>query len=177
VLISTVDVYRCSLGADEQTPVTREGLCAYGLHRYELEEFVRSRFASLIVRLPGLFGQGLKKNIIYDFLNGNNTAAIHQASVFQFYDLAWLWADINLARDAGLPLVHFATEPLSVREIALEVFDSQFSNEPASQPARYDLRTCYDRLFGGQRGYLRERGQVLDAMRDFVRQEAPLVCR
>lgn len=177
VLISTVDVFQSSLGADEQTPVDPDGLCPYGLHRYELEEFARSQFASLVVRLPGLFGQGLKKNIIYDFLHGNNTDWIHQASVLQFYDLAWLWPDINIARNAGLSLVHFATEPVSVREIALEVFDAQFCNEPLAPPARYDLRTRYADLYGGARGYLRDQGEVLDALRDFVRQEAPLVCR
>ncbi len=123
VLISTVDVYPCSIGADEETPVTLEGLCAYGKHRYELEQFVASQFASLVVRLPGLFGKGLKKNILYDFLHGNQTDRIHRASVFQFYDLEWLWPDIRAAQSAGLSLVHFATEPVSVEHVAGEVFE------------------------------------------------------
>lgn len=176
VLISTVDVFRTSVGADEQTAVRPEGLCAYGKHRYELEEFVRSRFRSLVVRLPGLFGQGLKKNVIYDFLHDNHVDRIHQASLFQFYDLQWLWRDICLAREAELNLVHFATEPVSVAEIALEVFDAQFSNETAAPPARYDLRTRYAQLFGGGHGYLRDKTTVLAAMRAFVEQEAPLPC-
>jgi nucleoside-diphosphate-sugar epimerase len=177
VLISTVDVFQSSVGADEDSPVTTDGLCPYGKHRFELEEFVRSRFASLVVRLPGLFGQGLKKNVIYDFLHGNNTDRIHAASVFQFYDLLWLWPDMNLARDADLELVHFATEPVSVAEIALEVFDTPFSNEAATPPAQYDLRSRFASLFGGAGGYLRDRNEVLDAMRAFVRQEAPSTCR
>jgi hypothetical protein len=177
VLISTVDVFRSSIGADEQRPVSLDGLCAYGTHRYELEQFVTSRFASLIVRLPGLFGQGLKKNIIYDFLHGNQTDRIHRASIFQFYDLQWLWPDARVARDAGLNLVHFATEPVSVEQIAVEVFEMPFTNELPGSPARYDLRTRFASLYGGSAGYLRDRTSVLDAMRSFVREEMLLPCR
>ena len=66
VLISTIDVYAKPNGADENAPMTLEGLQAYGRNRLELEELVRGRFDSLIVRLPALFGKGLKKNFLFD---------------------------------------------------------------------------------------------------------------
>lgn len=177
VLVSTIDVFQSSLGADEHSPVRLEGLCPYGRHRYELEEFVSSRFDSLVVRLPGLFGRGLKKNVIYDFLHDNNLDRVHNASVFQFYDLKWLWSDLSVARQAGLKLVHFATEPLSVREIAQAVFDIPFSNETVAPPAHYDLRSRFASLFGGTNGYQRDKASVLQAMQDFVSQEMPQPCR
>jgi nucleoside-diphosphate-sugar epimerase len=172
ILISTVDVFKSTPGVDEQTPVDRDGLCPYGDNRYELEEFVRSRFSTLVVRLPGLFGQGLKKNILYDFLHGNQTDRIHHASVYQFYDLERLWSDIHVANEAKLELVHFATEPVSVGEVACEVFQRRFDNAPAVQPARYDFRSRHAGLFGGRDGYLSSKPQVLEAMRQFAgRQE------
>lgn len=69
VLISTVDVYRDPVACDENTPADTENPAAYGRNRARLEQLVRGRFAdALIVRLPGLFGPGLKKNFLYDLL-------------------------------------------------------------------------------------------------------------
>lgn len=69
VLISTVDVYAQPNGADEKTPADFNNPAAYGRNRAQLEADVRAAYPdALIVRLPGLFGCGLKKNFIYDFL-------------------------------------------------------------------------------------------------------------
>ncbi len=69
VLISTVDVYAQPNGADEHTPADLGNPAAYGRNRAQLETAVRENYPdALIVRLPGLFGCGLKKNFIYDFL-------------------------------------------------------------------------------------------------------------
>ena len=77
VLISTVDVFQSPLGVDEDTPIDEAGLHAYGLHRRMLEKFVAETFEDhLIVRLPGLVGPGLRKNVIFDFLNDNNLQQI-----------------------------------------------------------------------------------------------------
>ena len=70
VLISTIDVFHNPNGKDEDAPVTTEGLHAYGLNRYRLEQWVRERHPdALIVRLPALYGLHMKKNFIYDFLH------------------------------------------------------------------------------------------------------------
>ena len=70
VLISTVDVLKDPNGADENTKIDTDGLHAYGYNRYQLELFVREMYPdALIVRLPGLFGDNIKKNFIYDFIN------------------------------------------------------------------------------------------------------------
>lgn len=69
VLISTVDVYERPLGVDEDTKIETGALHPYGLNRYYLEEFVSSTFDDhLIARLPGLYGENLKKNFIYDMI-------------------------------------------------------------------------------------------------------------
>ena len=69
VLISTADVYRDPTGVDEATVIATDGLHAYGLNRYLLEQWVRDAYPNAtIVRLPGLYGAGIKKNFIYDFI-------------------------------------------------------------------------------------------------------------
>ena len=68
VLISTVDVYEGSFPVTEKDAASGNG--AYGKNRHMLEIFVQENFPDhLIVRLPGLFGKGIKKNFIYDYIH------------------------------------------------------------------------------------------------------------
>lgn len=70
VLISTVAVYGDPVCVDENTAIDEAGLSTYGANRRRLEIFVEENYADhLIIRLPALFGTGLKKNFIYDLIH------------------------------------------------------------------------------------------------------------
>lgn len=70
VLISTIDVYKTPNGVDEKTTIDISGLQPYGANRYYLESQVRNQYPeAVIIRLPALFGNGLKKNFIYDYIH------------------------------------------------------------------------------------------------------------
>jgi nucleoside-diphosphate-sugar epimerase len=166
VLISTVDVHGDSRGVDESTPADTTQEQAYGRHRARLEEFVRGRFADvLVVRLPGMFGPGLKKNLVYDLVHQPEARFAHEASTFQFYDVRDLWGHVLLARDAGLPVVNLATEPVGAARLAQECFGVEYTCD--DRPAvHYDLRTRYARELAGRDGpYLRSSAEVLAAAR------------
>jgi len=67
ILISSIDVYKDSVGRDENSDMCREQLHPYGADRLLLEDWVRAAYpGSLVVRLPALFGKGLKKNFVFD---------------------------------------------------------------------------------------------------------------
>ena len=222
VLVSTVDVFRNSAGADEAAPVETAGLHPYGLHRYRLEQWVRENHPdALVVRLPALFGKNLKKNFIYDYIhripsmltrekfaelsgreprlnryyaaqeNGFMKAEVPEEeretvralfgglgfsalnftdsrSCFQFYGLDRLWDDIRTALDHGLKLLHLATEPVAAGELYRFLSGEDFVNELAAPPACYDFRTRYAELFGGEKGYIRSREEVMKEIREFV---------
>lgn len=168
VLISTVDVYPDSIGVDEATPIDPDAGAPYGRHRLMLERFVRERFDATTIRLPALFGTGLKKNIVYDLLNDNRVDRICPDSVFQFYPLDHLWKDVGVVREHGVPLVNFATEPVSVRQVAREGFGIEFENPDATQPARYDMRTRYAQLFGRKGSYMLHADEVLESLATYV---------
>ena len=69
VLISTVDVYPDRVDVDENTVIDESRLVPYGFNRRLLEKWVEQTYPEhLIVRLPGLLGQGIKKNFIRDIL-------------------------------------------------------------------------------------------------------------
>ena len=172
VVMSTVDVYPTPIDVDEDTPIDAAAQQPYGKHRLELERLAAAHFPRVLsVRLPGLFGPGLKKNAVYDLLHDNEVHKIPADGVFQFYNLARLWKDVRTALAAGLALVNFATEPVSVREVAREAFDIDFTNDPGVKPARYDVRSRHAAVFGGRGGYLYSREQVLGELKAFVAAE------
>lgn len=172
VLISTVDVFKNPQGVDEDSPIEEDGLHAYGLHRRLLEKFVENYFPKhLIVRLPGLVGPGLRKNIIFDFLNNNNLDAIESRSVFQFYPMVNLWYDIQAALKKDLKLVHLTAEPVSVAEVALQGFGRPFSQEFANTPARYDMQTRYAEQFGTLGRHQYSAREAIQAIRAYAQSE------
>jgi dTDP-4-dehydrorhamnose reductase len=172
VLISTVDVFSDSIGVDEETLVDESGLLTYGLHRRLLEMFVERHFPnSLIVRLPGLIGPGLRKNVIFDFLNNNNLQAIESRGVYQFYPMVSLWYDIQIALNAGLKLVHLTAEPISVADVSMKGFGKVFDHILPKAPASYDMRTIHAQVFGVIGHYQYSARETIQAIRAYSQSE------
>lgn len=177
ILISTVDVFKHPNGVNEDSIVDTEDLHPYGLHRRELEVFVDEHFErSLIVRLPGLVGPGLKKNIIFDIHNKRVIDNIDASAMYQFYPTVNLWFDIASALEFGVKLVHLTAEPISVEELAKEGFGRSFEQSSPSGSISYDLQSKYARLFGGNGNYQYSKSESIQAIRAFAQTE-PRVSR
>ncbi|MCB0359362.1 MAG: hypothetical protein KDD44_06990 [Bdellovibrionales bacterium] len=170
VLISTVDVFSEPLGVDECSDPTRRAQHSYGQHRYLLEQVCQELFPNIVVvRLPGLFGPGLRKNALFDFLSGNNVDRIDSRGVFQWYNTERLWSDIERASAANISLVHLATEPCSIATLHEEVFGAPFTNVTAGEPARYDMRSRFSTHWNSRGdGYQYAVDEVFEDMRKFV---------
>jgi hypothetical protein len=172
VLISTVDVYPETRGVDEDTPIDPDANHPYGRHRHIVEEFVKRSFpVRQIVRLPGLFGAGLKKNVIFDLLNDNCLEMINDRCSFQYYPLDRLWDDLKTVKETGLELVNFATEPVPTSEIIDEFFSGKAIDigKKASKEAHYDILTKYAENFGNAGQYLLSKDDVMQALDEFVK--------
>lgn len=79
VLISSIAVLADFAGGDDEATQAFQHTLAYGRHRRLLEAFVEDRFQqSLIVRLPALFGRGLRKNFIFDLMNPVPSMLTHE---------------------------------------------------------------------------------------------------
>lgn len=168
VLISTVDVYQNSVDVDETTPLSPEGMQPYGLHRLQAEEFVQDQFPqSLIVRLPGLYGEGLKKNLIFDILNDRPLHTFHAESQFQFYGLDRLGRDILVARQAGLPVLNLAVEPVSISSVVERMLNRKFKGSNSGFPVHYDMKTAYAALWGRSGAYLQTAKESLAGIAEF----------
>ena len=172
ILISTVDVFKNPIGIDEATPVEETGLHPYGLHRRLLEKFVEQHFSHhMIVRLPGLVGPGLRKNVIFDFLNNNNLHSIESRGVFQFYPMVNLWYDMQRALEANLSLVHLTAEPISVADVSLLGFGRPFTQSLTNPPARYDMQTRHAQIFGWPGPYQYSARETVQAIRAYAQSE------
>ena len=223
VLISTIDVFKNPLAVDEASALDIEGVQPYGYNRSLLENWVRENYPeALIVRLPGLFGEGIKKNFIFDIINVipfmlseakmselcGQEATIKEyyelqcngfwkcrvlnekekkalrdilnrvdfsalqfmdsRSEFQFYPLKRLWSDIKIALNNKIELLHTATEPISAGEIYRYLYGREFLNITAGVPAKYDYRTKYSKLFGRNGGYIMDKEEVLQEIKNFI---------
>ena len=169
---------------NEDTPIDTDGLHAYGLNRYRLEEWVQHNILNhLIIRLPGLYGNHIKKNFVYDMMNliptmikedkfheitssdkvlldyyrkqengfyrvtdldesarkylrdyfarcSFNALCFTDAdSSFQFYNLSYLWKQIQFAYENGIKRLNIATEPVTASEVFEYVFEKKFENK------------------------------------------------
>lgn len=170
VLISTIDVYpEPAAGLDEAAHIDRAGNHAYGRNRLRLEDWVAGRFPiARVVRLPALFGPGLKKNALYDLLHDNMVDRIDPAAEFQWYPVRRLRADIERIRARDLRLVNLFTEPLSMARIIDGYFPSAPVGRPAGPAPRYRLKSRHAADFGGRDGYIMTADACYAAIGEFV---------
>ncbi|NHO34351.1 NAD(P)-dependent oxidoreductase [Acetobacter fallax] len=165
-LISTVDVYGVPAGLTENDKPTREGLHPYGANRLMLEKWVAKRFDShQIVRLPALFGTGLKKNVIFDMMTGHMLEVINGYSTFQWYPLRRLAHDLATTRRCGV--VNLVTEPVATETIRARFFHNRIIGDKAASEQHYDLRTKFGSLFG-ETNYILSQDNVLSEMEIFL---------
>ncbi len=70
VLISTIAVLDDAAAGYDETNARYETVKAYGRNRRLLETAVQARFDNAhVMRLPALFGEGIKKNFVFDLIN------------------------------------------------------------------------------------------------------------
>ncbi len=171
VLISTVDVYTHPVNVDENTVIDLDGLHPYGRHRLLLERALKDKFEDLhIVRLPALFGTGLKKNALYDFICRNQTDKINLASCFQWYPLSRIWMDIQKVLEQRLSLVNFAVQPVSMQAIKDRFFPEISAGSDPVPVAYYDMHSIHGLAVGGvDKHYLIRDSELLDEMADWLK--------
>lgn len=169
VLFSTIDVYPSPLNVTERDlpdPATAQ---PYGKHRRQLELWAVERFKRCtIVRLPGLFGDGLKKNLIYDLLNDNNVKAISPNGRLQWYPMRRLPSDLDRIMESGIGLINVAPVPLSTEDIRRKFFPDAVIGAADGPGPRYDMQTLHDDLLGGRGGYHITDEDVFQELSDYI---------
>lgn len=172
LLVSTVDVYPSPIEVDEDSTIQEKNLSPYGLHRLMLEHFIEDTFdTALVVRLPALFGIGLKKNFVYDLVNNNLSSPVHPGSTFQFYNMTKLWNDLAILLKNKVRKVNLAVEPLSVSEIVSGVSYNPQILDSKKPIVRYDVHTKHAGIFAKSGVYLYTKSETLHALAAFITNE------
>jgi NAD dependent epimerase/dehydratase family len=179
VLVSTVCIYPGDTTPDETTALSEDNLTPYGANRLHMERVLAQRFPTLALRLPQLYGGGLKKGIVYDLLNDYRTEFIRPEGCFQYYDVRRLWQDTQVALAAGLDALNIATPPLTSARVAADCFGVDIADQvvageesPFARMYTRDMRTVHADRFGGPPGYLMSEADEIDALRAFVKEHS-----
>lgn len=168
-LVSSIDVYPVPRDVDENTLIDHQGHHFYGLHRLLVEDWIREKFAeTAVLRLPGLFGPGLKKNVIYDMLHDNGLEKVHPDGVFQYYDTRQLAGDIDMVWSAGIRLLNVSSEPIATSEIRDRFFPGKVLGGAGPAPSGYDMRSIHATLWKGEHGYLYSKKRIVEQLGDWL---------
>ncbi len=170
VLISTIDVYKNPNWVDENSIIDYENNHAYWKNRYYLEDFIKKNFTIYhIIRLPWLFWDNIKKNVIFDLLNNNQTEKIIPNSKFQYYYLGNIRNDIQHIIENNIWIINLSTEPIETQEMVNIFFkDSNIGNE-ISNPVCYDFRSIYAEQFWWKNWYLYDKWYIFAELRRFIK--------
>lgn len=169
VLISTVDIYPHPYNVNENTKINKQLLPPYGEHRLLLEEFIKSNFPnSTIMRLPGLFGKGIKKNFIYDLIHTHRLDLTHYESQFQFYNLRNIWKDIMIALNQSISLINLVSEPIKAKDVAQYLFGIEFLNKTKNPPLHYNVHTIHAQLYKSSHSYIYYTREILQELKQFI---------
>jgi nucleoside-diphosphate-sugar epimerase len=176
ILISTIDVFPQGYSFDEQTPLLDWIPEGYGRNRAFLENEIRRLFEnSLILRLPGMFGPGLKKNLIYDLMNNKGSPTAHPETTYQFFDVRELAGHILLAIQQSLTIVNLATEPISSKSIFEDIFQKDFWSSFEDKVINYDMLTRHSKeLVGRDSKYIRSCDEIISTMKKWIMESGRL---
>lgn len=87
---------------------------------------------------------------------------------FQYYNLKYLYENIQTAIDNNIKLMNIATQPIEIGTLHRVLTGEDFVNEVASVPPLYDFRTKHAELFGGRDGYIQTAEFVYSDIKKFV---------
>ncbi len=133
----------------------------YGKHRADLENMAEFYFGATVIRLPALFGPGLKKNALYDLMHGQRLDEITPNAIYQWYPLRRLGEDIGRIREKGIRTINLVSEPIAMEEIRARFFPNLTIGEPRDNALNYNVPVEYPEFWLSKAEVMDEMGQFL----------------
>ncbi|KAI8816574.1 uncharacterized protein EV422DRAFT_279253 [Fimicolochytrium jonesii] len=143
-----------------------------------IEAFVRKQFpCSLIARVPNLYGGDLDAALT--LITSEVVTEQQPSRLYQFYPMARLWPDLEIASAAGLKTINLAPEPILLEDIA-ETLWSRNENHvhrsaprhgPAEELFPSQLQTAHAALWGMDKPYLIPKNDTLSDLKRHLRRK------
>ena len=88
--------------------------------------------------------------------------------IFQYYNLKYLYKNIQTAMGNGVKVMNIATEPVTIAEIYNAITGKEFVNELGGAVPHYDFKTENFEIFGGKDGYIQTKEFVLNDIKEYI---------
>lgn len=167
LLFSTIDVYGNPNNVSESE--TEFPLNAYGENRLLFAQRLSETFQTTTIRLSGLYGPGLKKNLLHDILRKRTEfiCNINPNSTFQWTHVL---DALKLSRkffDDNIEKVNIVAEPVKVSELEINTWPWQDLLSESQILSEYNVTTNYDAT-----GYFYDKSSVLNSIYDWITSES-----
>mgnify|MGYP001410214572 CR=1 FL=1 len=222
VLISTIQVFSDIKKKNHEKTKKLYNKLPYGKNRRRLEIFCLKNFKQcLVVRLPSIFGNHIKKNFIFDILNPlptfidkkkyskiltlipiklkekfikvynkngdfyfinrkklntidsknelnkfvqkinlSSSSLTNPFSKYQYYNLKYLWKDINTALSNDLKIINLATEPLKAHTIYKRLSKKKMKKND-SKIYIANMITKYGKFWNSKNNYIYNKNEII----------------
>jgi hypothetical protein len=118
------------------------------------------------VRLPVVYGEGLKKNIIYDLLNKNQIKNINPNDILQYYPVDKLYLDINFSIKNNLSLINLSSEPIKNSEIIKIFYKKIILNKKKIAIRNYNMKSIYSKIWN-KKNYIYTKKYIINDLIKF----------
>ena len=171
IYISTVDVFENLINKNEKSKINKKKHHTYGKNRLKIEKFIKKKFIDYhIIRLPALFGKGLKKNILFDLINNNNLHNIKILSKYQWFSINDLNKCIKLVIKNKIACINLVSEPIHTFELISKFFPDKLIKCNSSDIGfKYNLNTIYSKKFKNKDGYIYNKNQKIKKIKRFLK--------
>lgn len=147
ILISTISIY------DDEP---------YGINRKKFEDDLTKIFGNklIIVRLPAVYGNGLKKNLLFDMLNNSILSEININDKYQWYNVNNIKFDIDSCLETGENVFEFFPEPITNEQL-ISLFSKNFKIIDNDENSYIQNRIP-------KNGYLYSSDKVMKELKEFI---------
>ncbi|MBQ8279974.1 MAG: NAD-dependent epimerase/dehydratase family protein [Roseburia sp.] len=87
---------------------------------------------------------------------------------FQYYNLANLWQDIQIAIEHKIQKLNLAVEPITISELYQELTGEVFVNELPKAVPYFNYKTKHEALWDGANGYIHTKEEVLADVKAYI---------
>jgi hypothetical protein len=101
-------------------------------------------------------------------LHCNCPKLINPDSVFQYYDMTAIWADIQVILRQSISLINLASEPVATGLIRDTCFPGKEIGAEAAPLASYDVRSLYASVFESSKGYRFDSGEIMRRLGGYI---------
>ena len=107
--------------------------------------------------------------MIFDLMHTHRIDCLDPGRTVQIYDLSDLADDLKKVTDNDIRISNFATEPMTIFEVAKDCFDVSLTPRPPYP--FYDMKTLHDKLFGGHDGYMYSASSIKEKITNYSQKQ------